>query len=247
MPTSLRVAIAACLSSTLMLAACGGSGSEGSSASKSSSSPAAASQVEGLSAEQVVAKAKATVTSAKSMQYLAKGTDGGKELTVEMRIDKDRGALGTIGLADEQIKLIRTKDAVYVTGNQALLAAVSGGKPVATGKWIKTSEQAPGISSFMELADPGKLLDQIVKPAQKLSLGTPKTVAGQQTVAVVIAPDASGKNGGTMYVSAQGTPYPLLIESAPGDKDQGTVTFSDFDKPVDVTAPDAKDVVVAGS
>ncbi len=244
-----RAAVVACLSSTLLLAACGGSGSGGSSApssaSQSSSAPAAASQLEGLPAEQVVEKARTALTSAKSVRYVAKGTDDGKPLTVEMRIDTARGATGSIELAGERIKLLRTQDDVYVTGNDALLAAASGGKPVASGKWIKTSAQAPGISSFLELADAGKLMEQLVKPGQKLSLGTAKVVAGQQTVAVVIGPDAKGENGGTMYVAAQGTPYPLLVESAPGAKDQGTVTFSGFDEPVDLAPPAAKDVVAA--
>lgn len=246
MPTSVRAAVAACLSSTVLLAACGGSGGEGSSASKDSGTPAAAaSQVEGLPAEQVAEKAEAALKSAKSVHYVVKGTDDGKALTIEMRVAKDRGAVGEIKAGDEQLKLVRTGDAVYVTGNEALLAAASGGKPVAAGKWVKTSAQAPGISGFTDLADAGKLIDQIIKPGQKLSIGTAKTVAGKQTVAVVIGPDANGKNGGTMYVSAQGTPYPLLVETAPGDKDQGTVTFSDFDEPVDVKEPAAADVVTA--
>jgi len=240
-PTPMRAALAAALSSTLLLAACGGAGGEGS----SSNAPAAASQVDGLPAEQVVEKARTALASAKSVHYVAKGTDGGKTLTIEMRVEKDRGAVGSVEVGGEQVKLIRTKDAVYVTGNEALLAAASGGKPVGAGKWIKTTAQAPGIDAFVELADAGKIMEQIVKPGQKLSLGTPKTVAGKQTVAVVIGPDAKGKNAGTMYVSAQGTPYPLLVESAPGDQDQGTVTFSDFDVPVDVKEPDAGDVVTA--
>jgi len=241
-PTPLRTAAAAALSSTLLLAACGGSGGEGSS-SNGSAAPAAASQVEGLPAEQVVEKARAALKSAKSVHYVAKGTDDGKPLTIEMRVEKDRGAVGSVQVGGEQVKLIRTKDAVYVTGNEALLAAASGGKPVGAGKWIKTSAKAPGIDAFVELSDAGKVMEQMVRPGQKLSLGTPKTVAGKQTVAVVIGPDAKGKNAGTMYVSAQGTPYPLVVESAPGAADQGTVTFSDFDQPVDVKAPDAADVV----
>lgn len=240
MPTPVRAAVVAALSTTLLLAACGGSGEN-----SSSSGAAAASQVEGLSAEQVVEKAEAAVRNAKSVHYVVKGTDDGKALVIDMRVAKDRGAVGEITGGDEQLKLIRTGDAVYVTGNEALLAAASGGKPVTAGKWVKTSATAPGISGFTDLADPGKIMDQLVKPGQKLSIGTAKTVAGKQTVAVVIGPDANGGNGGTMYVSAQGTPYPLLVETAAGAKDQGTVTFSDFDAPVDIAEPAATDVVAA--
>jgi hypothetical protein len=245
LPTLLRRAAVAGLTSAFLLTACGGSGGEGSSAPKgsapkASSAPAATSQVEGLPPEQVVQKAKTALKSAKSVHYRAKGTDDGKPLVFDMRADEERGAVGSIELAGEQVKLIQTKDAVYVTGNAALLAAASGGKPVATGKWVKTTKQAPGISDFLELTDASKFMDQVIKPDQKLSRGTSKTVAGQQTVAVVIGPDAQGKNAATMYVSAQGTPYPLLVETAPSEKDQGSVTFSDFDKPVDVKAPDTK-------
>lgn len=240
------MAAAACLSSALLLTACGGSGSSGTSASASggaASSPAkAASQLQGLPAEQVLEKAKAATAAAKSLHYTANGSSGNEKLAFDVRSDKARGVIASVEIGGQQIKIIQDLKNVYIGGNNPIVAGLAGGKDV-TGKWVKTSASNPAVSSILEIADPAKLTEQFFKlePGQKVALGTPKTVAGQQTVALVVSGGKDG--GGTMYVAAEGTPYPLLIESDATNGDQGTLTFSEFDKPVDVKVPAAKDII----
>ncbi len=246
MSTSIRRAAVACVGAAALLTACGGgsSSSTGASASGSaSSSPAqAASPLKGLTAEQVLAKAKTALASAKSLHYTADGTSEGKKIAFDVRADEARGVIATLEMAGEEIKIIQDKKDVYISGTASFLAGLTGGKGAAD-KWLKTSADNPGVGSLLEISDPEKLTEDFFKleAGQKLSLGTPKTVDGKQTVALVVTGGKDG--GGTMYIADEATPYPLLVESDPSSKDKGTVRFSEFDQPVDVKAPAAKDVI----
>ncbi|HYY10803.1 MAG TPA: hypothetical protein VE781_07675 [Kineosporiaceae bacterium] len=241
--THRRAAAVAGIGVTLLLAACGGSSSSGAGGGSASAAPKAESQLKGLSAEQVLAKAKEATASAKSLHYHADGTSGAEKILFDVRADKARGAIATVEASGQQVKLIQDTKDVYIGGKNTLITTLAGGKDV-TGKWVKTSASNPAATSVLELADPAKFTAQFftLESGQKVELGTPKTVDGKQTVALVIS---GGKGGGTMYVSAEGTPYPLLIESAGGSTDKGTVTFSEFDQPVDVQVPAAADVITA--
>ncbi len=243
MSTSFRRAVVACASAAVLLTACGSGSSSSAGSGGAASSPAnAASQVQGLPAEQVLEKAKAATASAKSLHYTADGTSEGQKLAFDVRADKARGVIASVDVAGQQIKIIQDLKDVYIGGNNPIITGLTGGK-AAAGKWVKTSASNPAVSSILEIADPAKLTEQFFKleAGQKVALGTPKTVDGKQTVALVISGGKDG--GGTMYVAAEGPPYPLLIESAATNGDQGTLTFSEFDKPVDVKVPDAKDIL----
>ena len=58
-----------------------------------------------------------------------------------------------------------------------------------------------------------------------------KTYKGQSVVAIT-----DTTKGGTLYVAATGTPYPVALTKA-GGKSGGTITFDDWNQPVTLTAP----------
>lgn len=234
---------AACLAGTLLLAGCGGSSgsSPGASSGAGPSASTAASQVQGLPADQVLAKAKQALASARSVHFTAKGTSTEGDLSFDMRLAAGPDAAGTIGAAGQQIKLVRIGKDAYLAGNEQFLAGVSGGK-AAAGKWVKVPASTPGLSGLLDITDLSTGMGSVLKPKGTLSLGTPKVVDGKQTVALV---DSDPNGGGTLYVSAEGTPYPLLIEPAATSKDKATARFTEFGAPVTVTPPPASDVVSA--
>lgn len=191
-----------------------------------------------MSAKQVVEKSKQALESATSVRFKAKGTTGGQQVAFDVQVAQGKGAVGTIDLGNEQLKLIQIGETAYLGGNAALLGGFTGGQS-AVGKWFKAPIDSPGLGDFLEITDLSKSMDTLLKTDGELSMGTPKVVNGQQTVAVV----AKGSNGGTLYVAAEGEPYPLLIESDPTAKDTGTVTYTEYNKPVALTPPPAKDVI----
>lgn len=244
MSTTTSKAGALCLATALLLTACGGSSgsSGGGGASSGGSAGKQASQVQGLPADQVLAKAKQALASAKSVHFTLKTTGGSDgDASFDMKLAAGQQATGTLGTSGQQIKLVRVGKTAYLSGSEQLLAALSQGKAPA-GKWVKMSADTPGLEPLLEFTDLSNGMGTVLKPKGKLTLGTPKAVDGKQTVALV---DDDPKGGGTLYISAEGTPYPLLIESSAG---KGTATFTEYDAPVTVTPPAASDVItVPGS
>ncbi len=240
MSTSLRVLAAAGLSAALLLTACGsgGSGGSGSSAPAASSATKAASQVEGLPADQVLAKAQAALASAKTVHLVLKAGDSNGTSSFDLRMAQGPNASGTLSLSGQEVKLVRIAGDAWVTGSPQFISGLTKGSAPA-GKWVKVPVSTPGFSSLLDIADLTKL-SQLLKPKGAVSIGTPKVVDGKQTVALVDA----GSKGSTLYVSAEGTPYPLLIE--PKDTKAGeSATFTEYDAPVTFTPPPAGDVVEA--
>jgi hypothetical protein len=233
---------AACLASALVLTGCGGSSGSSPGAASSGAGAAASkapSQVQGLPADQVLAKAKQALSSAKTVHFTAKGKSSDGDISFDMRLATGPNATGTIGAAGQEIKVVRIGKVAYLSGNEQLLAGLSGGK-AAAGTWVKMPADTPGLSSLLEISDLSSGMGTVLKAKGTLSLGTPKVVDGKQTVALV---DSDPTGGGTLYVSAEGTPYPLLIEPASGSKDNASAKFTEYDVPVTVTPPPAADVV----
>ena len=243
---TVRAGAAACLATALLLTGCGGSsGSSSGSASSGGGAAAskAASQVQGLPADQVLAKAKQALASARSVHFAAKGASGSSDgdISFDMHLTAGPNATGTIGAAGQEVKLVRIGKDAYFSGNEKVLAGLSGGKATA-GKWVKLPASNSDLSGLLDITDLSNGMGSVLKAKGKLSLGTPKVVDGKQTVALV---DSDPSGGGTLYVSAEGTPYPLLIEPSAASKDKATATFTEYDAPVTVTPPPAADVVEA--
>ncbi|MDV5146232.1 hypothetical protein R1T08_19005 [Streptomyces sp. SBC-4] len=69
--------------------------------------------------------------------------------------------------------------------------------------------------------------------------GDPTTVDGRKALKLV---KAGGENETAVYIAAEGPPYILKIVMKGGDV-SGTITYSHYDRPVEVTAPPAEDIV----
>src|SRR3954469_6993207 len=202
--------------SVLLLVACSGSsGSSGSSApgsaraSSSSSNPASssssssASALQGLSGTEVLAKTKAAFTGASSVHVVlnAKG-DQGEPVGYDVRYAKGKGSTGTVNPGTGEIKLIAIGSDVYFTGDAKVLQQF--GATGAAGTWFKTTTASPVGKALTQLTDVNKLAEQIFSPSGAVEVGPGKDVDGKPTVGLV----DKGPEGGTLYVAAQGEPYP---------------------------------------
>jgi hypothetical protein len=235
----------------LLLAGCGGSGSSsasgsasgsgaGSSAASSSTSASAsasgaasgASDLKGLSAAQVLAKAKAAFAGASSVHVVFDVKDpNGKAIGYDDRYVKDKGAIGTVDAGAGKIDIILIGSDVYFRGDAKALAGV--GARGAAGTWFKTSTTSAAGRGLSGLTDVKSLADSILKPSGSIELVEGKDVDGTPTVGLL----DRGNEGGTLYVAAQGEPYPLLVEPPAAQKGQGSVKFSGFGEPVELTPP----------
>lgn len=152
------------------------------------------------------------------------------------------GATGTV-------ELIKPDDkAVYLRFDEAFLKEQAKGESAEVqaavlkelkGRWMKTDAKDPDAEDSLALCDLKSLLGQFEQGANLAVKGKETTVGGKKALMLTQALDDEKT---TLYVATEGKPYILKIVTA-GGEEPGTISFSDYDKPVEAKAPPAKDVV----
>jgi hypothetical protein len=212
-------ALGALLVSSGLLAGCGGSGSSGN--GLASKSP-----------DQVVAAAKTAASGAATVHIAGSIINEGKPISLNMELVAGKGATGHLSLEGLGIDVVEVEHAFYLNGSDAFYRHIAG--PAAAqllhGKWLKAPATGGNFASLAQLTDLRSLIDTTLRSHGKLSSAPGTTVNGQQTVGVT-----DSTRGGTLYVAATGTPYPLEITKAGGSS--GTITFDHWNQPVTLTAP----------
>jgi hypothetical protein len=215
-----------CLVGALLLVAGTATGCGGSSASSNG--------VTSKSPEQILAAAKAAADGAASVHLSGSIVNEGKPISIDMELLAGKGGKGRITLEGLEIQLIRVERAIYISGSAAFYRHIAG--PAAAqllqGKWLKAPENGGNFSSLASLTELNKLIDTALAEHGTLKKGAETTIAGQKVVALE---DVS--NGGTLYVAAQGTPYPAEIVKKGGNGGGGGILFDRWNKPVTLTAP----------
>jgi len=213
-------AVAAGVAAALVLAGCGGSGAT-----------ATPNGVEKLPADQILSKSLAAAEKAKSVRV--SGTaPGGSRLDLAMSADTTR-ALVTSGGAT--LEVLHVNQAYYLKAGKDFWAGHVGAASAAAlaDKYVKVGS---GVATqFKQFTDIASLFGSL-KPTGTLSKGNTKTVNGTPSVELLDSKDTS-----VLYVSTVGEPYPVEINQ-PG-ANGGTITFTDWNKPISVTVPPKSQVV----
>jgi hypothetical protein len=196
--------------------------------SSSSSSNGIASK----SPAEIVAAAKKAAVGAASVRIAGSIVNEGKPISLQMQILAGKGGKGQITLEGFPIRLVQVSGAVYISASTAFYTRVAGSAAarLLQGKWLKASVSSSSFSSLASLTNIGKLIDSTLGSPGKLTAGPTKTIDGQKAVGVT---DAS--RGGTLFVAATGTPYPLEIVK--GGSGGGKITFDRWNQSVTLTAP----------
>jgi hypothetical protein len=204
------------VSLVIVLAGCGGSSSNG----EAQKSPA-----------DVLADAKQAALAAESVHVSGSIVDNGTPLTLDLQLLRGTGAKGTMSESHLPFDLIRVGDAAYIRGSDAFLRkfAGAGGQALLHGRWLKGSATKGDLAAITPLTDVAKLFrNALGKHGTLKNLGE-TTHGGKKVVAIR---DAS--QGGTLYVAASGTPYPVAIAE---DKGRGELRFDKWNESVSVKAP----------
>jgi hypothetical protein len=182
-------------------------------------------------ATQVVADAKDAATSAKAVHVAGSITDAGQPLTLDITIVKGSGGMGTMSESGLKFEIIRVGDKAYIKGSDAFLRKFAGaaGAQLLRGKWLQGSATTGDLAALAPLTDITKLFNGALGSHGKLENGGETTFKGHKVVAI-----KDTTKGGTLYVAATGTPYPIAIV---GGKDQGSITFDNWNDTVTITAP----------
>ena len=238
-----------------VLAGCGSSGSDSAAATATAdTSTLPANGIETLAAKKIIAKSQAAVDAASSLTVKGAVDQTGKATSLDLVLGADSGE-GTItsdGVA-MNIKSVGGKNYFQVPGDGwATLLGAAGGPGEAAGKemaalvgdkWLVLPASAASLDEAGGMV--GLALSSIGMFIEKDSFFKDFIFSAEHTFTVSGTGDVNGtpvvllkdtSNGAVMAIQTVGEPYPVQIK-AEGAGDSSTMTFSNWNAPVSVTAP----------
>jgi hypothetical protein len=156
---------------------------------------------------------------------------------------------------DSSASIIVADGSFYMKGNAAWWKEVEAGRDAdaLAGRWFKVPFAL--AKELTQVLDPKTLSRCLVTEHGTLTRGGTTTVDGQRAIVIIDKGDRPGSAPGKLYVAATGEPLPLRIvttgKQRPGghkDPECGddtpaeagdTVVFSDYNDPLDISAPPA--------
>ncbi|MET9380006.1 hypothetical protein ABZY09_02700 [Streptomyces sp. NPDC002928] len=199
----------------------------------------------GLTGGEIADRALKATTGASSLRMKGDIADDESDGTIriDMALNKQSECAGTMSMGGQgNADLIKTGDTVYMKYDEAFLRAQSEGESksdtdaavaLLAGKWTKMAAKGQDAKDIAGFCDLDSVLGGAEDVNSDATRGQTTTVDG--TPAIVLH-EKDGKDRYTLYVATEGEPYLLRIDSTTA-KDPGTLTFSDYDKPVPAQKP----------
>jgi hypothetical protein len=212
----------------------------------------------------IVATAEDAVLNASSVHIQGQFTSGNQPVALDLRLEKDKGASGTVTIGSEVIELLRVGPDVYVKGDEAFYRSVLSrlGDPAspapATSPSIAGTPTAGQSSSDNSIAVTAMQINYLhIGPSDAqyqtfASLTDPRQLLaqimqgigalgkdGQKDIRGTKSIVLSGSKDTRVYVAIDGQPY-LERVLPPGG---GTLDFMDYGTPVTLNPPPPGQVV----
>lgn len=227
MTGNVRIGLAAAtLGTAALLTGCGGGGED----------------FTDQSGEQIAKAAKADMSRLKAVKVAGSITTDGQQVDLDIQMDDQGDCTGTIGFGGGETELLGVSGEIWLRPDETFWKSFAPEKSAeimaAVGdKWvvIPSSEE-----SFGTFCDVDKLLDDLLKED-----GSTYTKKGEEKVGAddaVRVDNKSSDGTSTGYVLVDDPHYLVKVEST-GSDNPGSVTFSEFDEPVDVRKPAPGEVV----
>ena len=212
------IAAAAAVLCALTMAACGGSGNG----------------VASQGPNQIIDRATSAIDGVSSVRVTGAVASGSPSTTIRLDLElvAGRGATGSMSEDGLSFRLVTLGDNAYINATTSFWEKLGGSAAarLLQGKWLRAPTTTGQFASFASLTNVRKLLAGVLSGHGALTRGPATTIAGQKVIALK---DAS--KDGVLYVATTGKPYPIQISNS--GTNGGQLTFSRFDKPVDLTAP----------
>ena len=232
----------------VLAAGCGGGSTTTTSATTSATTAATTSSTSapaGLSADQVLAKARAAAAGARSVHIVGHSVQGGRTTSFDLKLTSSLGAVGSIELGGGKVEIVRIGGDIYHTADAKTLASGLGGSSteiakVVAGRFIKGPLTDPRLASFTQVTSLKDFISNLLNPGGAITRVDGKPVNGVRTVGLLNDDKAAG---GTLYIAAEGTPFPLLIEALANGSDTGTLQMKDWNAGVTINAPPPEQVI----
>ena len=184
----------------------------------------------GKSAQQVVKDAQSAAVAATLVHVVGQGTDNGSPLKIDLWVGngKGKGHLEESGLGFD---VVRIGGVVYIKGGSAFLTKFAGAGAAALlhDRWLKGSATTGQLASLASLTDKKQFFEGVLGQHGKVENKGETDYHGTKAVEI-----RDTTQGGSLFVAATGTPYPVALE---GGKQQGDITFTDWDGSEPIVAP----------
>jgi hypothetical protein len=182
-------------------------------------------------AAQILADAKHAAATASSVHAVGHGAEGTGQGSLEVSIVRGGRAEGKFQLSGGSVEMIRSGSKVYVHGDSGFWRIFGDvGLPLAriTDHWVVAQASAPAFSGLTGVMSWSGFIARL-NLTGKLAKGGVKTFHGQQAIAL-----RDVTEGGTLYVSTTGKPYPLGIV---GGQASVSVVFDHWSQPLAIPGP----------
>ena len=198
------------------------------------------------SADTIVKASKDDMGDLKAVKVSGELTTNGQAISIDLQANADGDCTGSIGVADGKAELLGVAGDTWMRPDEAFWRSFAGDTAdqvmsIVGDKWVVVPEGEDSIKQFCDVND---LLDQLLKDDDgDKSTYTKKgtdTVDGEDVVKVDNEDPSTGTSTG--YVLVDDPHYLVKIEKTEGE-DTGSVTFSEFDKEFEVTAPATDEVI----
>ena len=184
---------------------------------------------EQLTADELLARSSAALRAAPSFRVKISASLGANSVAFDV-LYAGGDAQGTKTERDQVTEFRRIGSSLYINGSDAYWSSIVGLQAGRlSGKWVKVDG---ADRSHAELGPPR---DSFLADAKGMTRAGTATVNGRP-VLVLKRTDA------TLYVAAEGEPYPVRVESAAGGA-TGTVDFSDFGPAPAAITPPSGDII----
>ncbi|MFC5723448.1 hypothetical protein ACFP1Z_25110 [Streptomyces gamaensis] len=197
-------------------------------------------ELQGLSAKEISEKAKQAMLSASSVRMKADITmeENGKPqaMKMDLALDTKGNCTGTISAEGAQLQVIGMGEKFWMKPDEAYFKNMGPeGEAVGElfkGRYLHGTVEDGDLKEFAEMCNLAVVRKQFTEEAGsggRWTKGELTTLDGQSALPL------ANNEGKTVHVAATGKPY--LLKMSKTGEEAGTMTFTDWDKPVTVTAP----------
>ncbi|MDG9689965.1 hypothetical protein CJI59_00855 [Streptomyces sp. Alain-F2R5] len=204
---------------------------------------------EGQSADDIAAKAVEATGQAKSLHM--KGDvrpENGGTVTVDVSVDQEKNCEGTIGTGEARADVRHTDATLYLRGDEQYWRTALEQQPAAArqmprkldGKWVKMPASDAATAGVCDKQGFLAAMDEDTSERQGMKRDGTTEVDGED--ALKLTKRTSGGETLALYVATEGEPY-ILKSTTEGGKSPGSVTFSEYNEPVNAEQPPADQTV----
>jgi hypothetical protein len=214
----------------------------------------------------IVAAASEAMLEVTSLRMTGQVRDGGEQFFVDLSMDRDDQCTGTLRVGGSHLDIRRIGDRAWLKGEAGAFNRLGGGSVPRqvldrlSSFWLEVDTRTArqlcdfdGLLASFEMVDFGQERDEEKRPGKgsgkqqdEDDATVPATVVEETTIdghkAVLLTGSPGGSHDENTWVLSEAPHHVVKLEST-SMKDGGTLSFSEFDVPVEVEAPPRKDVI----